>query len=43
VDEAHAVLRELIEGGEREVVLRPLPPSPVERVAPALPVRKGRA
>jgi ADP-heptose:LPS heptosyltransferase len=43
VDEVHAVLRELIAGGEREVVLRPLPPAPIERVAPALPARKDRA
>lgn len=42
VDEAHEVLRELMAGGDREVVLRPLPPAPIERVAPALPVRKGR-
>lgn len=43
VDEVHAALRELIEGGESEVVLRPLPPPAVERVAAALPVRQGRA
>jgi ADP-heptose:LPS heptosyltransferase len=43
VDEVHEVLRELIGGGERPVVLRPLPPPAVERVAPALPVREGRA
>lgn len=43
VDEAHEVLRELLAGGEREVVLRPLPPPAIERVAPALPVRKDRA
>lgn len=43
VDEVYGVLRELIGGGEREIVLRPLPPPAIERVAPALPVRKGRA
>ena len=43
VDEVHGVLRELMVGGGNDVVLRPLPPAPVERVAPALPVREGRA
>ena len=41
VDEVLSELVELLRGGERPLVLRPLPPAPVERVKPALPSVQG--
>jgi lipopolysaccharide heptosyltransferase II len=40
VDEVLDELRDLIRGGERPVVLRPVPPRPIERMAPLLPSRR---